>query len=309
MGVGIMCATLIPFLLHAIFDKNLTNFTYDVSINYFGVTTGVLIVFVLGIFDDIFDLGAPVKIVVQTIAAVVIVYSGISISHFTFWDYDIKLGLMQYPITAFYLVAFTNMINLIDGLDGLAAGVVAIAASVLAVFSFSVGVFPSAVIAGAILGTCLGFLKYNFHPASIFMGDSGAMSLGLILGVGMLMFTMVKPTVSSTFSPLVVLAIPILDTFFSIVRRIKNKTKIGNADKLHIHHRLLSLFGHKKAVLILYGITLFFAVISLILLFGGLIPKLVSIAFGLAMCIFLSIKLNLYGEKVGAELVAGKSNE
>lgn len=302
MGIGIMSATLIPFLMHAILDKHLTYFTYDVSINYFGVTTGVLIVFVLGIFDDIFDLDAPIKMLVQCIAAIIIVYSGVSIAHFTYWGKDIVLGLMQYPITVFYLVAFTNMINLIDGLDGLAAGTVAIAAAVLSVFSFSVGVFPSAILAAAIMGTCIAFLYYNFNPASIFMGDSGAMSLGMILGVGMLMFTMAKPTVASTFSPLVVLAFPILDTFCAIVRRIRSKSRIGNADKLHTHHRLFSLFGHRNAVIILLCFTGVFALISLTLFFGGLVAKLLGIAIGITICAVTIFKLDLFGTKMGKEL-------
>ena len=154
----------------------------------------------------------------------------------------------------FYLVAFANVINLIDGLDGLAAGITAISAFTL--FAFAVLTFrpDAAIMSIALAGVCVGFLRYNFHPASIFMGDSGSLLLGFGLGTISLLNVSRTAALTSLIIPLIVAGVPILDTLSAIVRRKRAHVSIGQADKGHIHHRLIQEgYDQRQAVLLIYA--------------------------------------------------------
>lgn len=220
-----------------------------------GVLFGMLVVFMVGVIDDVVTLSPGTKLLGQFAAAAIAIAAGVRI------DFVgnpaggglIALGLLGIPLTLIYFVGFTNVINLIDGLDGLAAGVSAIAAFSFLVMAVATNQFVAAVLAAALIGACVGFLRYNFNPASIFMGDSGAMFLGFTLASISLLGVMKSVAAITLAVPLLVIGVPIFDTVSAIVRRIKHQRPIQEADKGHIHHRLLGRgFDHRQTVLIIY---------------------------------------------------------
>lgn len=231
--------------------------------SYLLIAAGVFVMFLVGVIDDVKSLRPIVKFLGQVVAAVIVCASGLLLDGFhnpVSGDF-IAFGIWAYPITVFYLVAFANIINLIDGLDGLAAGITAIAAFTIFVFALMKGEVEAAFLSLVLVGSCLGFLIYNFHPASIFMGDSGALTLGFTLGITSL-FALFKSTlVVSLLIPILAAGVPILDTFSAIVRRLRAGQSIASADKGHIHHRLMRAgFGQRATVLIMWGWT---AILSL----------------------------------------------
>jgi UDP-GlcNAc:undecaprenyl-phosphate GlcNAc-1-phosphate transferase len=214
-------------------------------------------VFALGLLDDLFDLNALVKLAGQIVAACVVAASGLLVTHFgsPFFNFEVELGLAAYPVTVFYLVAFANIINLIDGLDGLAAGIVTISAVTLLVLSLEKGGMDAVVLALAAIGACLAFLRFNFHPAKTYMGDGGALLLGMTLGVISLMGIVRTPALISILVPVAIAFIPVIDTFSAIVRRIRLRQPIMKADVAHIHHRFMRAgFNQRSTVLIIYGV-------------------------------------------------------
>ena len=167
---------------------------------------------------------------------------------------EIMLGWLAYPITVVYLVAFTNIINLIDGLDGLATGICGIASFTMFSMAVLSGRIDAAALSIALFGSCLAFLHYNFNPASIFLGDSGSLLLGFALGSISLLNVSRTAALTSLIIPLLVAGVPIIDTFSAIVRRKRAHISIGQADKGHIHHRLIQEgYNQKQAVLLIYA--------------------------------------------------------
>ena len=167
---------------------------------------------------------------------------------------EIMLGWLAYPITVIYLVAFTNIINLIDGLDGLATGICGIASFTMFSMAVLSGRIDAAALSIALFGACLAFLRYNFNPASIFLGDSGSLLLGFALGSISLLNVSRTAALTSLIIPLIVAGVPIIDTFSAIVRRKRAHISIGQADKGHIHHRLIQEgYNQKQAVLLIYA--------------------------------------------------------
>ena len=230
-----------------------------------GVLIGLTIVFVVGLVDDLRNLSPGVKFTGQLVAACVVVASGLRIEYVgdPFAGGLVDLGLLAIPVTLLYIVGFTNVINLIDGLDGLAAGVSAIAAASLLVLAAQGNRLDAAALAAAVIGACLAFLRYNFNPASIFMGDSGALFLGFTLATISLMGVMKSTAAIALAVPLLIIGVPIFDTASAIIRRVLHKRPIQEADKGHIHHRLLGRgFDQRQTVLIIY-------VWSIALAFGG----------------------------------------
>lgn len=213
------------------------------------------LIYFLGLFDDVYNISPGLKLLGQVIAAAIVASAGLRIDFISnpFSDSIIMLGLFAVPVTVIYLVAFANIINLIDGLDGLAAGVAAIAASSLLVLAVGANQLAAAIIAVAIMGSCVGFLFFNFHPASIFMGDEGALLLGFLLGVVSLMGVMKTTAAIALAVPLLIVGIPIFDTLFAIIRRVRHNQPIKQADKGHIHHRLLERgFNQRQTVILIY---------------------------------------------------------
>lgn len=240
----------------------------DISVNYVGVGIGIIFMFAVGIVDDIKNLSPKPKLLGQTIAACIVAASGLLFSsiHNPFGDGFIDFGWFSYPLTVFYLVAFANVINLIDGLDGLAAGITAISAFTIFVFSVLTNRPDAAFISIALAGACVGFLRYNFNPASIFMGDSGALLLGFLLGIVSLLAVSRSALFVSLLVPLLAAGVPIIDTALAIVRRKRSHRPIDEADKGHIHHRLLQAgFTQKATVLIMWAWTAALAVCAVLI--------------------------------------------
>ena len=235
-----------------------------------GILAAGVVIFALGAVDDLRDLPAPVKLAGQVFACGILFLSGVRLPYLQMPSGEtIVLGAdVSVLVTVGWMVLMINAVNLIDGLDGLAAGIVAIAASSFFVYTYELsgtGASLSAapVLTIAIVGATLGFLRYNFYPARIFMGDSGSMLLGLVLGAATVMGLSVAPpgvnpsAVFASYTPLLiplsVVAIPILDAFLAIVRRARRRRSVFHADKQHLHHRLMDLgHGHRRAVIVMY---------------------------------------------------------
>ena len=232
-----------------------------------GILLGGSLVMLVGAFDDRYDLSPKVKLLGQIIAACVVVSFGVKVDFVTL-PFGAGTNLESWvsvPITILWIVGVTNAINLIDGLDGLAAGVSAIATGTILVLALMMGNVTVALLCTVLLGSILGFLVFNFHPAKIFMGDSGALFLGFSLAtLSVLGFK--QATLVSFVVPIFILGVPLSDTFFAIIRRIVNKKPISVADKNHLHHCLLGLgLSHRNTVLVIYGIASVFALSAILL--------------------------------------------
>lgn len=224
-----------------------------------GIGTGALIIFLLGFFDDIFELSAKLKFLIQILAATIVALSGVSIPFISIpfmGDAPMFLDMLSLPITVVWIVGITNAVNFIDGLDGLAAGVSSIASICLMVLSIYSG-YPIAILLTTILaGSCLGFLPYNFNPASIFMGDTGSTFLGFILAVTSILGLLKSYTIATIIVAVLVLGLPVFDTSFAIIRRLLAGKPITQPDRGHLHHRLVDKgYSQKQAVITLYAIS------------------------------------------------------
>lgn len=239
------------------------------SSQVWGTAAGAGVIFLLGVVDDFRALPASIKLAGQVFASGILFLAGVKMQYILLPTQTISIGDdISVLITVFWLVAMMNAVNLVDGLDGLAAGIVAIAASAFFVYTYnSTLLFAEAapLLAMMIVGVTLGFLRHNFHPAKIFMGDSGSMVLGLVLGATTVIGignagTAIAPSTSNVFLayfplviPVMVLAIPIVDSALAIVRRARKRKSVFHADKEHLHHRLMDLgHGHRQAVLVMY---------------------------------------------------------
>ena len=236
------------------------------------VVSGSLIV-VLGLLDDYKNLPAKVKLAGQIFAAAVLVLIfDVRIDFITdpYGEYiyldNFPIPYLAVPVTMFWLVGLTNTVNLIDGLDGLAAGVASIASFTIMLIALEQNLILVAVLTAALAGAAVGFLKYNFNPAEIFMGDTGSMFLGFMLA-GISVTGAVKSVAAiALVVPIFALGLPILDTTFAIVRRLRGGVPIFKPDKGHLHHRLLSVgFTQRQAVLLMYVISALFGLSAIAL--------------------------------------------
>ncbi|WP_155477034.1 MraY family glycosyltransferase [Heliobacterium mobile] len=238
-----------------------------------GLLIGGFIITLVGVIDDARDLSPKWKLVGQIVAASVVIPFGLSVDFVTnpffgplFGPDVVDLGWLKAPITVIWIIGVTNAVNLIDGLDGLAAGIASIASVTLAVVAWTQGQILVAYLALILAASSVGFLKYNFHPARIFMGDAGAMFLGFALACLSILGLAKVATVISVFIPILIVGIPILDTGFAIFRRYQKGQPIFQADKDHLHHRLLALgFSHPQTVMIIYGINTVLGVTAVVL--------------------------------------------
>ena len=255
-GLGIFAGFLLGYIL---FGKE--------SVQMNSILIGGFVIVLTGLFDDIKPIRAIPKLIGQFISAgIVTFYGGILLNNITIFGSDIPFGIFAYPITLLFIVSCMNIINLIDGLDGLSSGIVSIFLTSIIIICFFQNRLNGLeyLLAMISLGAVLGFLFHNFNPARIFAGDSGALFMGYIISViSLLGFK--TTVVTSIFIPLAILAIPILDTLLAIIRRIIKHKKIFEADKDHFHHQLLKMnFSHRTTVLIIYLITALFATASIL---------------------------------------------
>lgn len=219
-------------------------------------------IYALGVVDDLKNLDAKLKFAVQMLIAIMMYMMGLKIEFISRigMEENYHLGaVLCFVVTVLWIVGITNTINLIDGLDGLAAGVAAIAALSIAYVAYIHGTIYGFMIVCiammALAGGCLGFLPYNFSPAKIFMGDGGSLYLGFMLATMSVVGPLKQSTVITIIVPVFVMGIPIFDTFFAIFRRLINHKPIMQADRGHLHHRLIeSGYGQRRAVLMIYGI-------------------------------------------------------
>ncbi|MBE1554967.1 glycosyltransferase family 4 protein [Sporosarcina limicola] len=231
-----------------------------------GIFIGALIIIVTGFLDDMFDITAKAKLAGQLTAAILVVtWGGLQIDFINLpllGQFD--FGYLSIPITIIWIIGITNAINLIDGLDGLAAGVSTIALLSITVMAIIMGNVFVAATAAILAASSLGFLFFNFHPAKIFMGDTGALFLGFMISV-LALLGFKNVAVVSLIIPIIMLGVPISDTFFAIVRRIRMKQPISAPDKSHLHHCLLRTgFSHRQTVLIIYGLAILFGVAAVL---------------------------------------------
>ncbi|RSL29942.1 undecaprenyl/decaprenyl-phosphate alpha-N-acetylglucosaminyl 1-phosphate transferase [Salibacterium salarium] len=251
------------------------------------------IIIITGFLDDMIELSAKWKLLGQILAAVIVIMGGVQLEFINLpFDGRLHLGWFSIPITLLWIIGITNAINLIDGLDGLAAGVSSIVLATVSVLAIIQGDIFIVALGIALLGGTLGFLVHNFNPAKIFMGDSGALFLGFMIGViSLLGFKNV--TIFSLVVPVIILAVPISDTFFAIIRRVVNKQPLSAPDKSHLHHCLLRLgYSHKQTVLIIYALSLFFGLSAVVFTISTLWVSLV-------IMMILLIGIELMAEQVG----------
>jgi len=279
-GLSIMAGFLLGYMLFCE-PSNLMN----------SILIGGFIIMVTGMVDDINPIPAKIKFIFQFFAVLVVVlYGGLSIDKLTVFGYLIDFAWFTIPLTILSLLLCINCMNFIDGLDGLASGVSAIyflTVSVISLMMGRMGIYY--VISLIMLGSCLGFLVHNFNPADIFLGDSGSMFLGYIIGV-IALLGYKSVVLTSLIIPLLILAIPLLDVVFAIVRRKLKGESMAKPDKSHIHHQVLRITSsQRKTVLIIYLIQILFSAASIIYALHN--PKLGYIIYGILMVILITFVL------------------
>lgn len=279
-GLGIFFGFLLGYMLFG---------QHTITMN--SILIGSFILILTGIFDDIKPLKASHKFIGQLIAAlIVILYGEILIKDVNIFGLYINFKIFAYPITLLFILGCVNCLNLIDGLDGLAGGISAIFFITISIIAYVKGISTLAFIITLImLGSTLGFLVHNFHPAKIFMGDTGSMFLGFIIAV-ITILGFKSVLASSIFIPMFILIVPILDTFCAIIRRKLKGESISTPDKKHFHHQLLKRdCSQVQTVLIIYLITALFSAASII--FSLISVKEGLIVYGillLGLIIFMS---------------------
>ncbi|MDL2287830.1 undecaprenyl/decaprenyl-phosphate alpha-N-acetylglucosaminyl 1-phosphate transferase [Oscillospiraceae bacterium OttesenSCG-928-F05] len=257
----------------------------DITRQMQGILIGSVIIMVLGLIDDIISLPALLKFVVQFVAAGVAVGHGVIIEKLTnpnVFSHNayIEFGpVASVIITLLWIVAITNSVNFIDGLDGLAVGVSTISAFSMLVIALMVSEPGVAIVMAALAGACVGFMPYNMNPAKIFMGDTGATFIGFILATMSVQGFFKFYTIMSFAVPFLVLAIPIFDTVFAFFRRILKKQNPMTADRGHVHHRLIDMgFNQKQAVAIMYTLSGILGLTAVVLTASGEVRAMLLIA-------------------------------
>ncbi len=258
---------------------------------------GAVVIVVLGIFDDIYALPAKFKFVVQIVAALIAVMGGNVISSLSnpnilsdnpYWH----LGFLSIPVTVLWIVAITNSVNLIDGLDGLACGVSTISSMTMLVIALSVADPEVALLMAALAGGCIGFLPYNLNPAKIFMGDTGSTFLGYILAVVSIQGLFKFYTIISFVVPFLMLGLPIFDTCFAFFRRIAHGQSPMAPDRSHIHHRLIDMgFSQKQAVAVLYIISAILGLTAVVLATSSALRAMILL---IALCVAAGVAAKVF---------------
>ncbi len=280
----------------------------DIDKRVVGMLIGALLIVITGIIDDKFDLNAFIKLFMQIAAAVIAVASGITIDHVNIFGNVINFGAWSWVVSVIWIVALTNAINLIDGLDGLSCGISAIASTTLLLSLLNTYTDMNIIIMTAILaGSCLGFLPFNFNPARIFMGDTGALFLGYTMSVLSIFGLFKLNAIVSLWVPFLVFALPIVDTAFAFIRRMLKGQSPFSPDRGHLHHRLIDRgFDQKHAVLILYAISAISGVSAILITFEKFIPAVAIVVVALVV-LFLNMKFS--SEKKDEKLAIEQRNE
>ena len=287
-------AIYVGFMAAMAFMLDFAQLPAEIANGMVGLLLGATIIVIIGLIDDYKNLPAKVKLVGQILAACVVVYFDVRIDVITdpFGDY-LYLEYLAAPATIFWIVGLTNTVNLIDGLDGLAAGVSTIASITIMLVALQENVMIVALVTASLAGAALGFLKYNFNPARIFMGDTGSMFLGFVLATISVIGAVKCTATIALIVPILALGLPIMDTTFAIIRRYRGGVPIFKPDKGHLHHRLLDLgFSQRQAVLLMY-------VISALLGLSAVVLNEVSGGMSIAIVLCVLLVVFLGARKLG----------
>jgi len=262
-----------------------------------GILVGGALIVLLGIVDDKVRLSVKVKLLGQILAAAMLVYLfDVRIDQIfsPLGERWVHFGIYAGPLTIFWIVAFINVVNLIDGLDGLAAGISTIASLTLLLVSLQQGFSAAIVLTAALAGAAIGFLRYNFNPAKIFMGDAGSMFLGYTLAAVSVHGVMKITVTVGVIVPVLAMALPILDTAFAIIRRLATGRSIGEADKDHLHHRLLRLgLSHRNTVLVMWAISAWLGLSAVAVTEVSLAQGLIIVGMVTLAILFGALKVGL----------------
>lgn len=292
-GIAIYISVVITALIFLKIDKSLIS-----------ILIGGTVIFISGLIDDLRDISPRTKLLFQIIAAIVLIFGGIKIdaitNPFTKTSNLISLNGFAIPITIFWVVGITNTLNLIDGLDGLAGGVAMIASLSFLFVANKLHSSPVMILSAIVAGSCLGFLPYNFNPAKIFMGDTGALFLGFMLAALSIEGVMKSVATIAVIVPIIILGVPIFDATFAIFRRLLNGRSIAEADKGHLHHRLLKLgLSQKQTVLILYTISAVFGICAILIAKANSKRAVIVSVIVFIITILLAGKLGLISKERG----------
>ena len=300
-GLAIFCGFMVSILLFVEITREMQS-----------ILLGALVIVILGVVDDIVALPAMLKFVVQIGAALIPALNGVRILAFSnpnifsdslYW----VLGGLSIPLTVLWIVAITNSVNLIDGLDGLANGVSAISATTMLFIALVGGQMQVSIVLAALVGACVGFMPYNANPAKMFMGDTGATFLGYILATMSIQGLFKYYAVISFVVPFMILGLPIFDTTFAFVRRIAHGQSPMHADRSHIHHRLIDMgLNQKQAVATLYVISAILGLSAVVLTTGG---EQRAMVFFLALCVVAAIAARIVFPKEVKKELHGEAQE
>ena len=287
-GVGIYLAFLLGYMLFGKYSHQMNS-----------VLIGSFIVILTGIIDDIESIGWK-KLFGQLAAALIVVfYGGLLLDKITAFGYLINFGVLAYPITIFFIVACMNIINLIDGIDGLSGGISSIFYLTMGIICFMQGRFGTLemILCFIMLGSTLGFLIHNFYPASIFAGDCTTFMGYMVAIICLLGFK--GAALTSFFAPILILAIPILDTLFAIIRRLLKKQPIFSPDKDHIHYQLINMnFSQRKTVLIIYFINILFSLASIFYMLNNNIISIIIYIVLFIIVVWFVLHTNILSNKL-----------
>jgi len=300
------------------FENSIDLFGDNLIVKLLGFLAGIAVLGITCFIDDSKGIPSMVKLAAQIVAAIIIIMCGIRIENFTlpFTDNKIFMNeIFSFILTLGWIVGITNAINLIDGLDGLSSGVCLISClSLLIIFSLNGSPIIAIVLITALAGAIVGFLPFNFSPAKTFIGDTGSNFMGFSLSIISILGVAKTYTAIVLIAPIIVLALPIFDTLFAIVRRIikgKSIKAVLKPDKGHLHHRLMKKgYTQKQAVLIMYGITAILGMFAIILLESGIWKAL---SFALLICAIVAIGykdiVRVMGDKVDSKQTNNKKEE
>ena len=300
------------------FENSIDLFGDNLIVKLLGFLAGIAVLGIACFIDDSKGIPSMVKLAAQIVAAIIVIMCGIRIENFTlpFTDNKIFMNeIFSFILTLGWIVGITNAINLIDGLDGLSSGVCLISClSLLIIFSLNGSPIIAIVLITALAGAIVGFLPFNFSPAKTFIGDTGSNFMGFSLSIIAILGVAKTYTAIVLIAPIIVLALPIFDTLFAIVRRIikgKSIKAVLKPDKGHLHHRLMQKgYTQKQAVLIMYGITAILGMFAIILLESGIWKAL---SFALLICAIVAIGykdiVKVMGDKVDSKQTSDKKEE
>ncbi|MBA4156349.1 MAG: undecaprenyl/decaprenyl-phosphate alpha-N-acetylglucosaminyl 1-phosphate transferase [Gemmatimonadetes bacterium] len=292
-GVAVFAAMVLALLLAMLAGALPSEVSGERSRFFEGILLGGGILFAVGLWDDLRGLPPLVKLLAQCVAASVVFTFGFQVDVISVGPTgELPLGWLSFPLTILWVVGVTNAFNLIDGLDGLATGIAIVALGTTLAVALALGNAEVAIVCVALLGALLGFLRYNFSPARIFLGDSGSLFIGFMLAVLSVHGSVKSATAVLAIVPLFALALPLLDTSLAIVRRWLRGVPLSGADARHIHHRLLAMgLTHRRAAVVLYVVATALAVLGVVLAFAPPAAVLVIALAGGG----ISLLLLLYG--------------